>query len=201
MIDFYTYGTPNSRRVSVMLEETGLNYRLHKVDLLVGEQKQPAYLQINPTGRIPTIIDHDVAGESLVLSQSAAILLYLAEKTGRFLPSDPIAKAHVLEWPFFHATDVTPTGFDIFYLSSRIEPPHPDAAIALRQRLFDLYGHFNRRLAENEYLGGDQYSIADIGALPGFAARQEVLSDYPNIKRWCDALLERPAVQRGLQIP
>lgn len=202
MIDLYTYATPNGQRASVMLEETGLDYVVHKIDLRAGEQKQPAYLQINPTGRIPAIVDHDVAGEPLVLSQSAAILLYLAEKTGRFLPADPIAKAHVMEWLFYVATDITPTGFDIFYLNTRSEPPHPEAAQALQQRLFELYGHFDQRLADSEYLGGAEYSVADIAALPGVAARQEVLCErFSNIKRWCDAVLERPSVQRGLQIP
>jgi GST-like protein len=137
-----------------------------------------------------------------VLSQSAAILVYLAEKTGSLLPADPIAKAPVLEWLFFHATDLMPTGFDAFYLTNWVQPPHPDAAAVLQQRLFDLYRYFDLRLADNEYLAGDGYSIADIAAVPAVAARQEALCErYAHIRRWLEVLLARPAVQRGLRIP
>lgn len=203
MIDLYTYGTPNGWRASIMLEETGLEYSVHKVDLMAGQQSQPEYLQINPTGRIPAIVDHDAEeGEALVLSQSAAILLYLAEKTGRLLPANPAAKASVLEWLLFHAADITPTGFNAFYLSSRVKPAHPEAAKVLLQRNLDFYRYFDQRLADHEYLAGDSYSIADIAALPAVVSRQEVLFErYPHIHRWCDALLARPAVQRGLKIP
>ncbi|MGR8934223.1 MAG: glutathione S-transferase family protein [Gammaproteobacteria bacterium] len=202
MIDFYTYGTPNGRRVAVMLEETGLEYCLHKIDLPAEEQYRSGYLQINPTGRIPAIVDREADGGPLVLNQSAAILLYLAEKTACLLPVNPVAKSCTLEWLFFHATDMAPTGFDIFYLTSRITPAYPKAAAALRQRLFDLYRHFDERLATCDYLAGDSYSIADIAALPAVAVGQDALFErYRHLQRWHDMLLERPAVQRGLRIP
>ncbi len=203
MIDFYTFKTFNGQRVSIMLEETGLEYTAHKVNLRKGQQKLPEFLKINPSGRIPAMVDHDSAFlEPLMLSQSTAILLYLAEKSGRFLPLEPVAKAHTLEWLMFDATDIGPNAFGAFYFTNRISPTLPDAAKVLVERNLELYQYFDQRLADNDYLAGEQYTIADIATLPHVVAKQdEIYKRYRNIQRWAEMLLTRSAVQRGLEIP
>ena len=203
MIDFYTFKTFNGQRVSIMLEETGFEYTVHKVHLRKGEQKLLEFLKINPSGRIPAIIDRDSAfSEPLVLNQSAAILLYLAEKSGCLLPSEPVAKARTLEWLMFNATDIGPNAFCAFYFTNRITPTLPDAADVLVARNLELYQYFDRQLADNEYLAGDGYTIADIATFPSVVAKpDEIFKRYKNIQRWAEMLLTRPAVQRGLLVP
>ena len=199
MIDFYTYSTFNGRRVSIMLEETGLEYQAHKIDLFKGEQKKPEFLKINPSGRIPAIIDHD---ENLILTQSAAILMYLAEKSGLLMPSALKARAKIFEWLFFHATDITPTLFDSFYLSTLCESKQPQAADLLNQRVFNLYQNFDDQLKAHEFIGGEDYSIADIAMFPAIQKDNTAFfQKYVHIKRWYEQISKRDAVQRGMKIP
>jgi len=199
MIDFYTFATWNGKRVAIMLEETGLDYQVHKVDLMKGEHKQAEFLGINPSGRIPTIIDNDV-DNGLIVTQSAAILVYLAEKSGSFLPQETVARARVMEWLFFHATDISPTMFDSFFLTKRCEPNQLEAAKFLDQRIFELYKNFDNQLANNEFIAGDHYSIADIAIFPTIN-NETLLASYANLKRWHIQVSERAAVQRGMGIP
>ncbi|MDQ7091871.1 MAG: glutathione S-transferase N-terminal domain-containing protein [Methylococcales bacterium] len=199
MIDFYTSATWNGKRAAIMLEETGLEYQVHKIDLAQGEQKKASYLEINPSGRIPAIVDNE-EGEGLIVTQSAAILLYLAEKSGKFLPQETAARAKVMEWLFFHATDISPTMFDSFFLSKRCDPVQPAAAQFLNQRIFELYKNFDVQLADNEFIAGADYSIADIAIFPTINDLT-LLESYPNLKRWHTLVSQRAAVQKGMSIP
>jgi GST-like protein len=199
MIDFYTFATWNGKRVAIMLEETGLEYQVHKVDLMKGEHKQADFLGINPSGRIPTIVDND-EGNGLIVTQSAAILVYLAEKSGLFLPQETVARARVMEWLFFHATDISPTMFDSFFLTKRCEPNQLEAAKFLDQRIFELYKNFDDQLANNEFIAGDSYSIADMAIFPTLN-NEALFERYAHLKRWHAQVGERAAVQRGMAIP
>ena len=202
MIDLYTASTFNGQRVAIMLEETGLDYKTHRVDLMKGEQQQPAFLQLNPSGRIPVLVDNDSSATNpFVLTQSVAILQYLAEKTRHLLPNSLSERARVYEWMHFHAVDIGSVMFSAFYLQRRCTPRQNQAAELLRERVYELYGYFDRQLTDQEFLAGSSYSIADITALPAALAQEPKLVDYPNLTRWLQQLKQRPAVQRGMKVP
>ncbi len=202
MIDLYTASTFNGQRVSIMLEETGLAYSTHRVNLTKGEQHQPDFLKLNPSGRIPVLVDHD-SGTSgpFVLTQSVAILQYLAEKTQQLLPDSLQDRAKVYEWMNFHAVDIGSVIFSAFYLQQRCSPQQTQAAELLRQQIHELYRYFDQRLAEQDFLAGSNYSIADITALPTILTQEQKLADYPYITRWLQQLKQRLAVQRGMATP
>jgi GST-like protein len=167
-----------------------------------GEQHQAGFLKLNPSGRIPVIVDHDSGTtEPLVLTQSVAILQYLAEKTQRLLPTSLSEKARAYEWMHFHAVDIGSTLFSAFYLQNLTSPKQEQAADQLRQRVHELYQYFDQRLSEQEFLAGTSYSIADITALPVVIAQEEKLANYTNLTRWLQQLKQRPAVQRGMAVP
>ena len=202
MIDLYTASTFNGQRISIMLEETELAYTPHKIDLAKGEQHQIEFLKLNPSGRIPVLVDQNSGSNSpLVLTQSVAILQYLAEKTQLLLPKSLSDRAKVYEWMNFHAVDIGSTLFSAFYLHQRIKPSHEHAADQLRQRVIELYQYFDQQLADQEFLAGASYSIADITALPAVMTQKEKLADYKNLNRWLQQLEQRPAVQRGMAVP
>ena len=139
MIDLYTASTFNGQRVAIMLEETGLDYSAHRVDLMKGEQQQPAFLRLNPSGRIPVLVDHGSSvSNPFVLTQSVAILQYLAEKTGQFLPNSLPERARIYEWMHFHAVDIGSVMFSAFYLQRRCTPRQSQAAELLRKRVYEL---------------------------------------------------------------
>ena len=201
MIDLYTAATPNGYKASIALEELELPYALRRLDLSAGEQKQDWFLAINPNGRIPAIVDRD-AGDFAVF-ESGAILLYLAEKTGKLIPADPKGRSRVVQWLMFQMGGLGPMmgQANVFfrYLPEKI-PTAIDRYQREGRRLFEV---LDRRLGEEEYLAGD-YSIADIA---NFAwARSHEWSGIPidglaNLTRWLDAIAGRPAVQRGLEKP
>ncbi len=202
MIDLYTASTFNGQRVSIMLEEIGLAYSVYKINLATGEQKQADFLKLNSSGRIPVLVDHDnKEAEPLVLTQSVAILLYLAEKTGKLIPESLPARAKVYEWMNFHAVDIGSTIFNAFYLQQRCSPKQIEAAEKLTSKIHEHYRYFDEQLANNEYLAGGNYSIADITALPVVITQQQKLNEYPNLTRWVQQLKQRPAVQRGMAVP
>ena len=202
MIDLYTASTFNGQRVAIMLEETGLVYLAHRVNLMKGEQQQPAFLKLNPSGRIPVLVDHDSSGSNpFVLTQSVAILQYLAEKTGQLLPDSLPERAKVYEWMNFHAVDIGSVMFSAFYLQRRCTPRQEQAAELLRDRVHELYGFFDRQLNDQEFLAGSSYSIADITTLPAVLSLESKLLGYPNLSRWLQLLKQRPAVQRGMKVP
>jgi GST-like protein len=204
MIELYTWGTPNGRKVSVMLEETGLPYQVHTVDISKGEQFKPDFVALNPNSKIPAIVDPEgPAGKPLRLFESGAILIYLAEKTGKFLPREPEARHETLQWLMFQMGGIGPMLGQTHHFLRAAPEPVPYAINRYVKETARLYGVLNRRLGEAEYLAG-QYSIADIATYP-WVARHEwhriALADYPNVARWFAAIGARPAVRRGMSVP
>ena len=201
MIDLYTAPTPNGRKVSIALEEMALPYTVHAVDLAAGEQKTPEFLAINPNGRIPAIVDHE-AGDFPVF-ESGAILVWLAEKSGRFLPAEPRARSVVLQWLFFQVGGVGPMQgqANVFYRYAEEKIPY---AIQRYQReVHRLYEVYDRRLAEHPFLAGD-YSIADMATWPWIISHEwsgVPVDGLEHLQRWLAELGERPAVQRGMNVP
>ena len=201
MITLYTAATPNGHKVSIALEELALPYELRVLDLAAGEQKRPGFLAINPNGRIPAIVDH-AAGDFAVF-ESGAILIYLAEKTGRLMPQDAQGRSRVLQWLMFQMGGVGPMmgQANVFYryFPEKIQPAI-DRYQAEGRRLFEvLDGH----LAQHEWLAGD-YSIADIANWAWVRTHRWSgisIDGLPHLRRWRDAIRDRPAVQRGLERP
>ena len=204
MIDLYTWSTPNGHKAQIMLEETGLDYDLHPVNLGEGEQDEPEYLAINPNGKIPTIVDHDgPGGEALPIFESGAILLYLAEKSGSFLPADPRSHWQAISWLMFQMGGLGPVLGQAGYFRNRAPVPVPVAVERYTREAERLYGVVDHRLAEAEFLAGT-YSIADIACFPWMRVHQRLgidVEDYPNVTRWLQAINARPAVKRGLALP
>jgi GST-like protein len=203
MIDLYTWPTPNGHKIHIMLEECGLPYRAHAVDIGAGDQFKPEFLAISPNNKIPAIVDSDgLDGKPISMFESGAILLYLAGKTGKFLPADVRGKYLALQWLMFQMGGFGPMlgqahHFRI-YAPERIEY----AVNRYTNEAKRLYGVIDKRLAQAEYVAG-AYSIADIAIFPWTRshANQGIdLADYPNVKRWYQAIDARPAVQRGLAV-
>ncbi|HTO51013.1 MAG TPA: glutathione binding-like protein [Burkholderiales bacterium] len=205
MIELYTWGTPNGRKVSVMLEECGLAYNVHRIDIGKGEQLAPDYLEINPNGKIPSIVDPDGPdGAPLPMMESGAILVYLAGKTGRFLPASTRGKYVALQWLMFQMGHVGPMYGQVhhFLRTAKVEVPYAiERYVKEKDRLYSV---LDRRLGAARFLAGDAYTIADIATYP-WVARHEWhktdLATFPNVKRWFDAIAARPAVQRGMAVP
>jgi GST-like protein len=204
MIDLYTWVTPNGRKVSIMLEEVGLPYEVHPVNLQKGEQFKPEYLAINPNNKIPAIVDRDGPdGKPLKLFESGAILIYLAEKSGKLMPRETAARFEVIQWLMFQMGGVGPMigqAHNFF----RHDPQQESYGVErFKKEVARLYGVMNKRLGETEFLAGN-YSIADIAAYP-WIGRYEMhrtrLEDFSNVKRWFEAISARPQVQRGMAVP
>ena len=201
MISLYTAATPNGWKASIALEELELSYQVHELQLDKLEQKQDSYLKLNPNGRIPTIVDHDA--DDFVVFESGAILIYLAEKTGKLLPADAKGRSRVLQWLCWQIGGLGPMQgqANVFY---RYAPEKIPYAIDRYQReTYRLYQVLDTRLADNEYLAGD-YSIADIATWPWAALHEWAgveIDDLPYLQRWLRQVGERPAVLRGRDIP
>jgi len=201
MIDFYTANSSNGQRVAIMLEECGLPYTAHKLDLFAGDQRKPGYLAINPAAAIPAIVDGDgPGGTPLTLAQSGAILVYLAEKTQRFMPSDARARAEAMQW-LFQATTDTAGASGMVFVMSRLIPDKSDANMAFFEERTQRYLRVaDRRLADREYLAGE-LSIADFALYPLAALRRPLIDragDMPHLVRWSEAVGARPGVTRGM---
>ena len=202
MIDLYTSPTPNGHKVSIALEELALPYEVHPINLMAGEQKKPEYLRINPNGRIPTIVDRD-AGNFPVF-ESGAILIYLAEKTGRFLPKDLRGRSRTIQWVMWQMSGLGPMlgqhGHFALYAAEKI----PYAIQRYRDEAARLYHVLDVQLGKTgAYVAGHDYSIADIACFPWtmtHKAQGFTLDDYPNVKRWYAEVRARPQVQAGLAI-
>jgi len=203
MIELYSWATGNGRRASIMLEESGLPYTVHPMELSTKVQKEPWYLKINPYGRIPAIVDRDFP-EPVTVFESGAILIYLAEKSGKLLPTAAPARAETLKWLFFQTSDVGPMAMQVHWLGRLKEAGKPHANLDVyRDEVTTLYGIMDRRLAEAPYLAGD-YSIADVAAYPWVFRHdmQEIdLATFTNLSAWFDRVASRPAVKRGMNIP
>ncbi|MFQ5682606.1 MAG: glutathione S-transferase N-terminal domain-containing protein [Candidatus Binatia bacterium] len=204
MIDLYTWKTPNGRKVSIMLEEVGLPYHVHPIDLKNGEQFKPEFLSIGPNNKIPAIVDHEGPdGRPYSLFESGAILMYLAEKTDKLMSKEARARFVVTQWLMFQMGGVGPI-FGQAHHFLRSAPEKVFYAIErYRKETRRLYGVMDRRLTDQEFLAGD-YSIADIATYP-WVARYEYhevrLEEFPHVRRWFDTVSARPAVQRGMEVP
>jgi GST-like protein len=204
MIELYTWGTPNGRKVSIALEECGLAYNVHRINIGAGEQFAPDYLAINPNGKIPSIVDSDGPdGKPIAMMESGAILIYLSAKTGKFLPKTDRGKYEVLQWLMFQMGHVGPMFGQVHHFVRYAKDPSTYATERYIKEKDRLYSVLDKRLGEAEYLAGE-YSIADIATYP-WVARYEWhktdLNTYPNVKRWFDAIGARPAVKRGMAVP
>lgn len=213
MIDLYYAPTPNGHKITLFLEEAGLAYRIHRIDISKGDQFQPAFLAISPNNKIPAIVDHEPAdgGAPLSLFESGAILLYLAEKSGRFLPQDPAQRYETIQWVFFQMAAVGPMfgqlGFFHKFAGREYEDKRPLERYKNESKR--LLGVLEKRLEGRDWIMGAEYTIADISLLGwvrnliGFYEARELVEfdSFPRVAQWLERGLARPAVQRGLAIP
>jgi GST-like protein len=204
-IDLYTWGTPNGRKVSVMLEECGLAYTVHKIDISKNDQFKPDFVAINPNSKIPAIVDSQGPdGKPISVFESGAILIYLAEKTGKFLPKDARGRIETIQWLMFQMGGVGPMLGQAHHFM-KFAPVKIEYGIErYGKETKRLYGVMDDRLAKVPYLAGAEYSIADIATYP-WVSRHEFhqvdLTAYPNVKRWFDRLSNRAAVKKGMAVP
>jgi GST-like protein len=201
MITLYSFPTPNGQKASIMLEEVGLPYRVSLIDITVGEQFQPPYLEISPLGKIPGIVDEDAPDGPQRVFGSGAILLYLAEKTGLLMPAAGPDRAEALSWIAFGVSDLAATSIDLFRFMVRAPEKLPYAIELFKGELKRCYAALEMRLAASEYLAGAAYSAADIACFPFVAIAVEndspVVENASNVRRWHAAIAARPAVQLG----
>ena len=205
-MQLHAYDTPNGRKISVALEEMGLPYAVRVVDITKGEQHAPDFLAISPNNKIPALLDPDgPGGQAIGIFESGAILLYLAEKTGRFLPREGAARVAVFEWLMFQVGGFGPIPGQVHHYAALAD--EADRRYGLARFMAEtqrLYGVMDRRLAGHEFFAGADLSIADF-AIVGWAWRHTRhridLADYPNVRRWYDAMLARPGVARGFAVP
>jgi GST-like protein len=206
MIELYTWSTPNGRKVSIMLEECGLPYNVHKINIGTNsEQFAPDYLKINPNGKIPSIVDPDGPdGKPYSMMESGAILIYLAGKTGKFLPKAVRAKYDALQWLMFQMGGVGPMFGQAHHFMRAKKDEIPYGSERYGNEAKRLYGVMDRQLEKNAFLSGQEYTIADIATYP-WVARHEWhrvdLAQFPSVKRWYDKLGARPAVVKGMSVP
>lgn len=203
MIELYGDTTGNSIRAAIALEESGLTYEPRKVTLARAEHRAAEYLQLNPIGRVPTLVDSEgPVGERLVLTQSNAIMLYIAEKSGTLLPSSGVERARAFEWLFFFVTDVIAPSLQAFVLSRDVTAAHRDAAQRLNERAIALYEHVDRRLTDRPFLAGSAFTLADIAGYTITTAFEAQLrwDTLSHVRRWLERVGARPAVQRGRRI-
>jgi GST-like protein len=204
-IELHAFDTPNGRKISVALEEMGLPYEVHIVDITKGEQHAPAFVALSPNHKIPAIVDRDgPGGQPLGVFESGAILIYLAEKCGRFLPREPVARVRTFEWLMFQMGGFGPVPGQVHHFIALDD--ETDQRYGLQRFMAEtrrLYGVMDARLAQHEYFAGEQMTIADFAIL-GWAwrhPRHEVdLADFPHVQRWYRALMARPAVKRGFEV-
>lgn len=203
MIDLYTWPTPNGHKVHIMLEEVGLPYTVIPINIRTGDQFKPDFLEISPNNKMPAIVDRDgPGGEPYSVFESGAILMYLAEKTGRFMPKDTAGRYRVIQWLMFQMGGIGPMLGQAHHFREYASEKVAYAVQRYTNEAARLYGVMNRRLGEAEYLAG-AYSIADIACYPWLISSErqgQRLEDFPNVKRWFEAVGARPAVRRGLEV-
>lgn len=204
MIDVYSWPTPNGHKVHIALEELELEYAVHSINIGQGDQFHEAFLEISPNNKIPAITDDEGPdGKPISVFESGAILLYLAEKTGQLMPQEPRARIEVMEWLMFQMGGLGPMLGQAHHFR-QYAPEHIEYAYnRYTNEASRLYGVMDRRLAYREWLAAEQYSIADIACFPWIRPHEnqgQDLADYPNLARWFNAIAERPAVERGVQV-
>ncbi len=203
-IELYPWDTPNGRKISVALEEMGLPYSIHPVDISSGKQFEPAFLEISPNNRIPAIVDTDAGGQRQSVFESGAILIYLAEKTGKFLPAAGPDRIATMEWLMFQMGGFGPMPGQVHHFLMVKDPVDQRYGLErYSKETHRLYGVMDRRLAKVPYFAGQEVTIADFANI-GWAWRHERhqvdLAQYPNVKRWYDAMMARPATARGFSV-
>src|SRR5262245_54899577 len=202
MIDLYFWPTPNGHKISIMFEEIGLPYKVIPVNIGKGDQFKPEFLKISPNNRMPAIVDHDAPGGPLSIFESGAILMYLAEKSGKLMPTELRKRYDVLQWLFWQVGGVGPMAGQANHFKSYAPEKIPYAIDRYIKEVNRLLGVLNRRLADREYLAGE-YSIADIATWPwlqGYGRLDLTLDEFPHTARWMKAIGDRPAVQRGIAV-
>jgi GST-like protein len=203
MIEVYSWATPNGHKVHIMLQECGLPHKLIPVNIGTGEQFDPKFLAISPNNKIPAIVDPDGPdGKPISLFESGAILVYLASKTGRFLPESTRARYEVLQWLMFQMGGVGPMLGQAHHFRIYAPEKVPYAIERYTNEAKRLYGVMNKRLAASRYIGGEEYSIADMAIFPWLRSWKNQgidWNDYPHLKGWFDEIAARPAVQRGVE--
>lgn len=200
MIDLYTFTTPNGRKASVMLEEVELPYNVHIIDISKNDQFTPEYVAINPNSKIPAIVDKDT---DITVFESGAILMYLADKTGKLLPTEQKARYQVIEWLMLQMGSIGPMFGQFNHFNMHAPEKIPYAIQRYQKETLRLYGVLDKQLADNEYICGD-YSIADVATFPWitiYEIQEMTLDNHPNLKRWHDTVSNRRAVQRGMKVP
>ena len=201
MIDLYLWGTSNGLRASLALAASGLDHRIHKVDLTKGEQKKPELLALNPAGQIPVMVDSEGPnGARLVLSQSSAILLYAAEKSGKFLPNDGVRRAAAWQWFMMGNSDLAGISATLFLLENLTPEKSPKNVDFFKDRLLKFFSLLDQRLAGREFVA-DELSIADLMLYPLYATRKPLIDaagGFANLHRWGAMMASRPSVQKGM---
>ena len=207
MIDLYTAATPNGQKIHIMLEETGLEYRSHWIDIDKGQQFEPEFLAISPNNKIPALVDDDGPDGRITLMESGAILLYLADKTGQFLPTDAAQRWDTIQWLMWQMGGFGPMLGQAHHFNA-YAPMRPDGAVVLpyaQERYTNeatrLYGVLDRQLSEHEYVAADAYTIADIAIFPWcrlYERQGQDIHRFPNVKRWFDLIAARPAVSKDM---
>jgi GST-like protein len=203
MIDLHYWTTPNGHKITIFLEEAGLPYRIVPVNISKGDQFKPDFLAISPNNRIPAIVDHEPTGGGAPISlfESGAILLYLAEKTGRFLPADPLGRVEVTQWLFWQMAGLGPMAGQNHHFSNYAPEKLPYAINRYVSETNRLYGVLNKRLADRPFIAGT-YSIADMASYPWivpYKNQGQSLEDFSHLKRWFETIKERPAVLRAYE--
>ena len=202
MIDFYYWPTPNGWKVSIMLEECGLPYRVLPVNISKGDQFKPEFLAISPNNRMPAIVDHDWDGETVSIFESGAILLHLAEKSGRFMPTSRRGRTETMEWLFWQVGNLGPMAGQLSHFVNYAQGEHTYSHQRYANEYNRCLGVLERRLEGREYIL-DEYSIADMAAFPWVLISKplgQALDEFPNVARWREAIKQRPAVQRGVDL-
>jgi GST-like protein len=204
MIDLYTWPTPNGHKIHIMLEETGLPYKVIPVDIGAGDQFKPEFLRISPNNKMPAMVDSEgPGGKPMALAESGAMLFYLAAKTGKFLPADEAKRWQVMQWVMFQMGHIGPMLGQAHHFLQYAPEKIEYAMNRYRNEANRLYGVLEKRLGESRFVACDEYTIADMAIMPWlrFPERQGVdIEAYPNVKRWRDGIAARPAVQRAVQV-
>jgi GSH-dependent disulfide-bond oxidoreductase len=205
MLDLHYWTTPNGHKVTIFLEESGIPYTIIPVNISVGEQFSPEFLRIAPNNRIPALVDHlpHGGGEPVTIFESGAILLYLAEKTGQFIPNDVRGRAEALQWLFWQMGGLGPMAGQNHHFVQYAPERIPYAMARYIDETNRLYGVLDKRLADRKYIAGDDYTIADMASYPWIvphSKQQQDLDDFPHLRRWFFTMQARPAVQRAYEI-
>ena len=204
MIDLYTWPTPNGHKIHIMLEETGLEYRVHPIDIGAGEQFKPDFLAISPNNKIPAMVDQrGPGGKPFALAESGAMPFYLASKTGKFLPADVRERWEVMQWVMFQMGHIGPMLGQAHHFLQYAPEKIEYAMNRYRNEAKRLYRVVDKQVEENEWIAGSEYTIADMSIMPWlrFPERQGVnIEEYPNLKEWRDRIAARPAVKKALEV-